>query len=116
MLVNGQLHNMVVSSHTKNVLWKIYHEKNRLQPEMVKERAIVNGDRCLLPRNPKAFALWNGDMYHVGEKAFSNLMIGISASLVAEGVAKTFWMPKTPIYEYGLTIYYNGDKPKFGMM
>ena len=37
---------MLARSPTNTILWKIYHEKTRLRPEMVKEREIIgNGER-----------------------------------------------------------------------
>lgn len=62
---------MIATSTTKNILWKIYHEGTRLKADMVKEREILDGDRCLIEGNPKVFAIFESDIYLIGERQVS---------------------------------------------
>ena len=64
ILKDDQLHSMIVSSPTKNILGRIY-EKTKLRPDMVNERAILEGDRCLSGREPKMASLITSDIFLV---------------------------------------------------
>lgn len=50
---DDQLVTMILSSPTKNILSKVYYEKTKLRPNMVKERQFFKSGRCLLYRDMK---------------------------------------------------------------
>ena len=50
-VAHNQLYDMILSSPTKNILWKIFNEKTGLREDMVEERKLLSGDRCLVSKN-----------------------------------------------------------------
>ena len=85
-LENDTLHIMAVKSPVKSILSRIFHAKTRLRPDMVKERAMVKGDRCLTARSPEMFDLFNSDIF-LGR----NLYIIESISLIAYFITPTLF-------------------------
>ena len=113
MLKDDQLHSLIVSSRTKNVLRRIFHEKTRLRPDMARERAILENDRCLLPSDYVKITkiIQISDVFLVGERTLANLLL-TSLSML-EGLLKKLWIPEK-IYEYNNVVYYNRDKQWIG--
>ena len=112
MLENEQLTNLIASSPTKNILWRIFNEKTRLRPDMIKEREIIERDRCLLFRDPKMIQLLRSDIFLVGETTAGNLLM--SSSYLFEEMSNKLWVNQRSFYEYNLVIYYNSDKSRIG--
>ena len=115
MFANEQLMNMITSSTTKNVLSRIFYVKTQLQPDMVKERALLKKDRCLLATDLGSFNVVysSNNIFIIGAKSFGNLVLG-SSSLVFEFFKNQIWISKKSIYEFNLAFYFNGDKPRIG--
>ena len=113
MLKDDQLHSMIVSSSTKNVLWRIFHEKTRLRPDMARERAILENDRCLLPSDYVKITkiMQISDIFIVGERTIANILL--PSLYMLEGIFKKLWIPEK-IYEYNQVVYYNRDKQWIG--
>ena len=106
-MFNGEeLTNMAVRSPTNNLLWRIFHEKTRLRPDMVKEREFVNGDRCLLRQGPKLLNFMASDSFFlVIERGVANLLF--SLSFMFKHVLKKLWANGKDIYEYNKMLYYS---------
>ena len=111
---NDQLVNMIISSPTKNIMWRIFHEKTRLRPDMVKEREILEDDRCLLARNLEKLEkiLKSTRIYLIADRRMIDLVL--ASSFIFENNIKKLWISQ-PLYEYNKVIYYhNGNNPTIG--
>ena len=99
MMKDDQLHNMVTSSPTiKNTLYKVY-ERTKLRPDMTKERAILETERCLVTRQHKMFyLLCSTNFVFIGERLMANLCL--AAASMIEGIFKAAWLNERTIYEY----------------
>ena len=127
---DDQLVSMIFSSKTKNIISKVYYEKTRLRPDMIKERKYFKTGRCLLYREVRLVY----EMVKTGRKieclisiAYSNLafqsplliirkpfsdffLFGpkttgdiILVSLRAfEGFYRKLWYNRKPIFEFNL--------------
>lgn len=105
ILLNEQLHNLIVSSPTKNILWRIF-ERTRLRPDMTREREILGGERCLFTRSPDMFQLLRSDIFLVGERSAANLLF--SAFYMAENLLNKLWFNENiKLYEYNKVLYYS---------
>ena len=111
ILENDQLHNMIISSPTKNILSRIFQEKTRLGPDMTKERELFEGENCLISRDYKMTQLFSSEIFLVGERHTADLLMSTFEGF--EGIFNKLWISET-IYEYNLVAYYNGDKPEIG--
>ena len=112
MLKQDQLHNMIGSSSTKNILSRILYEKTRLRPDMAKERELLKSDHCLAERSPKLLSLFSSDnFFFVGERNMFHIFL--TAFSLVDGFFNKLWIAEK-IYEYNLVIYYNADKPTIG--
>lgn len=111
---NDQLVNMIISSPTKNIMWRIFHEKTRLRPDMVKEREILEDDRCLLARNLEKLEkiLKSTRIYLIADRRMIDLVL--ASSFIFENNIKKLWISQQ-LYEYNKVIYYhNGNNPTIG--
>ena len=109
-LINDQLAYMAASAPPKSTLWRIFHEFSRLRPEMMKERAILGNDQCLLPKHPRVLDLFSGEIYLVNER-----WPILASMFMFESIFKKMWLSEK-IYEYSQFYYYNGDKARIGRM
>ena len=100
LLQDGQVYNLILSSPTKNILTKIFHEKTQLRPDMQRERAILQKSQCLLFRNPKVFQVLNSDVFFVAELTLAHLMLGMTSLL--NKVFNSLWISEESIFEYNL--------------
>lgn len=99
------------NKNNKNILWRLAHEKTRLRPDMVKERELLSGDRCLLSSSRRMFELLFSDIFVVGERNAVNMLLALP--LFVDDKNKV-WAGQKKFYEYPLALYYNVEKPWLG--
>lgn len=79
---------------------------------MVKEKAVVGGDRCLVIYDEKVLPLFSShSVYLLGERTANNVMMASFSAFEGLG-KKILWL--TQLAEYGLVFYHNVDKPRIG--
>ena len=115
-MLNDQLKGMIASSpNQKSVLSRILREKTWLPPEMVEERSIAQGARCLLAKSPKMFSLLRSpNIFFVAEKNVANFLFSIP--YLIKGVTKKMWLSEKSLWEYNLAIYHHKNKPRVSSM
>lgn len=110
LVADEQLHNMILGSPgTKNLLWRIYHEKTLLKPEMTKERAIIKGERCLIPRSIQLLEFFKSFVFFVCPATAANL---VQASLfLFKQQAISLWINEKVLVEFNMVICFSLRQP-----
>ena len=79
---------------------------------MVKEREILEDDRCLILMEFKALDLLSSDVFLVGEQKMKDAFL--MASPMFKGIINEMWIAETKMFEFNQVVYYNGDKAELG--
>lgn len=95
--------NMAVTSPTDNLLTRIFKRKTYFRPDQVKEKQIVQNDRCLVVAGEKNLELMNSDLFMVSSELHFSFFLGF---ISAVDFHQTFWIGKV-IHEYNLVSYYS---------
>ena len=104
---------MTTSAPTNgSILSKIYYEKTKLRPDMVK---ILKRDRCLLntqTADSRTATILNSEFYLVGATKASDMLLGMPFLVTA--LPKKLWFIRRNIYNYNLVLYYRREKERIG--
>ena len=95
--------NMAKASPTNNLLTRIFRHKTYFRPDQVKEREIVQNDRCFVVAGEKNLELMNSDLFMVSSELHFSFFLGFVSAV---DFRKTFWVGKV-IHEYNLVTYYS---------
>lgn len=95
--------NMAKTSPANNLLTRIFRKKTYLRPDQVKEREVVQNDRCFVVAGEKNLELMNSDLFMVSSELHFSFFLGFVSAV---DFHKTFWVGKV-IHEYNLVTYYS---------
>lgn len=74
--------NMAINTpDKKNLLTRIFNEKNILREDMKKERSILKNNKCLLTKNSNMLALAESDVFFISSMASASFMFILASRL-----------------------------------
>lgn len=98
--------NIAKSPNANNLLSKIYNKKTYLRSDMVKERKMLNKDRCLIKKDTSMFDLFQSDIFNIGSQVFFDFLLLYQSQL---DLIKKIWLSDQKIMEYDLVMYFNNE-------
>lgn len=81
---------MLANSPTKNILTRIFKEKTFFRPDMVKEKELFRGDRCLVLRDPLMVQAFASDLVLFGPQNTGNLLM--ASAMYFDGIQGKVWV------------------------